>query len=78
MPAAGDNGYSVLVNHDDSGWRVLILDPGGQPAAERVCADQTEARTYASTVRQHVYWLSEPKFRQYYRLPDPAGDGRGA
>ncbi len=26
---------------------------------------------YASTVRQHVYWLSEEKFREYYRLADP-------
>jgi hypothetical protein len=27
-----------------------------------------EARTYASTVRQHIFWLSPEKFREYYRI----------
>lgn len=56
--------------HGDDGWRVLIVDPAGVPAAERPCADETEAWMYASTVRQHVYWLSEEKFREYYRLAE--------
>ena len=51
---------------------MLIVDPDGRTVAERTCGHEAEARTYASTVRQHIYWLSEPKFRQYYRLPDPA------
>jgi hypothetical protein len=29
-----------------------------------------EARTYASTVRQHLEWLSEAAFRRYYLLPE--------
>jgi hypothetical protein len=35
---------------------------------ERACTDGAEARTFASTVRQHVYWLSSAKFREYYRV----------
>jgi hypothetical protein len=31
--------------------------------------------TYASTVRQHIYWLSEEKLREYYRLPEPGAGG---
>ncbi len=34
----------------------------------RACADEVEARTFASTVRQHIEWLSEETFRGYYRL----------
>jgi hypothetical protein len=79
VPAGeGENRYTVLMDRGDHGWRVIIIDPGGRPAAERACSDETEARTYASTVRQHVYWLSEPRFRQYYRLPEPAGERNGA
>jgi hypothetical protein len=48
---------------------VIIQDPDGNPVAKRSCSDETEARTYASAVRQHIYWLSEPRFRSYYRLP---------
>jgi hypothetical protein len=36
--------------------------------AERACGDHLEARTYASTVRQHIYWLTAEKFREYYRV----------
>jgi hypothetical protein len=69
-----DNGYAVRIDDvDGSGWRVVIVDPSGGAAGERPCADEVEARTFASTVRQHIYWLSEEKFRQYYRLPEPAG-----
>jgi hypothetical protein len=56
---------------DDSGWRVAIVDPGGREVSSRACRDEVEARTYASTVRQHIYWLSEEKLREYYRLPEP-------
>ncbi len=47
--------------------------PAGMPSS-RACRDETEALTYASTVRQHIYWLSEEKLREYYRLPEP-GNG---
>jgi len=67
-----ENQYAVRMDRSNGGWSVRILDPGGTPVAERACADEAEARTYASTVRQHVYWLSEERFRQYYRLPESA------
>jgi hypothetical protein len=35
---------------------------------ERKCTDGSEARTFASTVRQHVYWLSSGTFREHYRI----------
>lgn len=66
--AGGENGFSVAAVEGSSGWVVRILDPEGRVAATRPCAGQTEARTFASTVRQHIYWLSEDKFREYYRL----------
>ena len=72
---AGANAYGVDVRRGEEGWSVAILDPAGRGVSERACRDEAEARTYASTVRQHVYWLSEEKFRLYYRLPD--GDGGG-
>lgn len=64
----GENGYAVEIRADQGAWRVAILDPAGAVAAERVCHDGAEARTYASTVRQHIYWLSPEKFREYYRI----------
>jgi hypothetical protein len=51
---------------------VAILDPGGRELALRACRDETEARTFASTVRQHIAWLSEARFRQIYRLAEGA------
>lgn len=69
------NRYRVDVRGGD-GWNVRILDPSGREVAIRACRDETEAWTYASTVRQHAYWLSEERFRQYYVLPDPGGDVR--
>ncbi len=66
------NRYGVRMGRAGGGWAVVILDPAGGVAFTRPCADETEARTFASTVQQHVYWLSEPRFRQYYRLPEPA------
>ncbi len=46
----------------------MILDAVGTALSTRACRDETEAWTYASTVRQHAYWLSDEKFREYYRL----------
>jgi hypothetical protein len=54
---------------------VTILDPSGSEASARPCRDETEALTYASTVRQHIYWLSEDKLREYYHLAEPTEDG---
>ncbi len=65
------NAYRVDVRHDENGWSVAIVDPNGRDASVRACRDETEAWTYASTVRQHVYWLSEEKLREYYQLPPP-------
>ena len=67
VATTGENGFGVEMHDDDAGWRVEIVDPTGAVVAERACRDQTEARTYASTVRQHIYWLSPERFRAYYR-----------
>jgi hypothetical protein len=64
----GENGFGVELREDDSGWRVGIVDPAGSVVSERACKDHLEARRYASTVRQHIYWLSPERFREYYRL----------
>jgi hypothetical protein len=65
-----DNRYSVRVDDvPGDGWRVVISDPAGGDVGDRACTDEAEARTYASTVRQHIYWLTEEKFRTFYRLP---------
>jgi hypothetical protein len=53
----------------------VIQGPDGRELSTRVCRDETEAWTYASTVRQHVYWLSDEKFREYYQ-PDGRGSER--
>jgi hypothetical protein len=65
------NAYRVDVREGEGGWNVVILDPDGREVSARACRDESEAWTYASTVRQHAYWLSEQKFREYYRLPEP-------
>ena len=49
-----------------------IVDADGHDVSTRACRDETEARTFASTVRQHIEWLSEATFREYYAL-----DGQG-
>jgi hypothetical protein len=64
------NRYAVQVGSDEQGWQVTILDPRGGVVWTRLCGGETEARTLASTIQQHVYWLSEPKFREYYRLEE--------
>lgn len=66
--AAGKNGFRVWIADSQDGWRVSIEDPAGVVVLERACADGSEARAFASTVRQHIYWLSPPKFREYYRV----------
>jgi hypothetical protein len=64
----GANGYRVRIQDAPEGWRVAIEDEAGTVVLERACADGAEARTFASTVRQHIYWLSGDKFREYYRV----------
>lgn len=64
---AAANRFSVDVR-DASGWSVAIVDPDGRDAFVRACRDETEARIFASTVRQHIGWLSEERFREIYRL----------
>ena len=67
----GPNRYGVRIDEGPSGWRALIVDPEGGTVSERACSDESEARLYASTVEQHIGWLSEEQFRRYYRLPKP-------
>ena len=69
--------YSVHTGEGPGGWEVRIVTSDGLVVWTRHCADQTEARTFASTVRQHIYWLSPAKFREYYRLPGAEPVGRG-
>ena len=65
------NRYRVEIRREGGeGWRVEIIDPAGRGVSSRACSGEIDARTYASTVHQHVEWLSEPKFREYYRLPE--------
>jgi len=72
------NHYTVVVRDEGAGhgmgqgtgWIVTILDPDGRVVSERACRDETEANTFASTVRQHAGWLSEGRFREIYRIPE--------
>jgi hypothetical protein len=66
--AAVANRYAVREAQGEQGWDVVILDPAGVEVLRRACRSESEARTFGSTVRQHVSWLSEEKFREYYRL----------
>jgi hypothetical protein len=68
MRAEGENRHAVQVQEGADGWIVAILDPSGAVVGERACRDHVEARTYSSTVRQHIYWLSPETFRAYYRV----------
>jgi len=72
-PGTGElsNEYSVKMSQSDLGWEIQISEPGGAVLWTRACADETEARTLASTVQQHIYWLSPAKFREYYKLTEP-------
>jgi hypothetical protein len=67
--AGAANRFTVAVR-DSSGWSVVIIGRDGRDAFVRACRDEAEARTFASTVRQHIGWLSEERFRDIYRL-DP-------
>ena len=67
---APNHGYAVRVSQGSGGWAVQILLPGGAVAFSRSCSSETEARTFASTVEQHLYWLSPSKFAEYYRLEE--------
>jgi hypothetical protein len=60
----------VDVRGGNGGWRVAIVREDGAVVSERACRDGAEARTYASTVRQHLHWLSPEKFREYYRIEE--------
>lgn len=64
------NEYRVEVRAGSSGWDVRIVRPDGGVAFTRSCSDEAEARTFASTVQQHIYWLSPAKFAEYYRLEE--------
>jgi hypothetical protein len=55
-----------------NGWSVAIFDPEGREVAVRACRDESDALTFASTVRQHIAWLSEARFREIYRLVEGA------
>ena len=65
-----ENVFGVEIRGGEGTWRVAILSRDGEVVSERACRDGAEARTYASTVRQHIYWLSPEKFREYYRIED--------
>jgi len=74
-PAARDR-YDVRLRWGDDGWAVEVVESVG-PGVDvvvfaRACAGEAEARTFASTVHQHLHWLSEAKFREYYRLDGSA------
>ena len=73
-PVAASDRYDVTLRRDDEGWTVAIVDASGVELSSRPCRDEEEARTYASTVRQHASWLSEAMFRAYYSLDAPGGE----
>jgi len=50
---------------------VVIVDDAAKEVFERRFQDEGEARAFASTVDQHSSWLSEGKFRRYYRIDEP-------
>ena len=58
--------FDVQLLEGPHGWSVAIVEPDGEVLAQRACEDGAEARTFASTVRQHLYWLSPEAFRSYY------------
>ena len=62
--------YEVTVDESGGRWTVHIVDAAGGSVFQRACSDEAEARMFASTVRQHLRWLSPERFRRYYRLPE--------
>jgi hypothetical protein len=69
-PEDAPNDYRVGVHEGEPGWEVRIVDRAGSVVWTRSSADEAEARTLASTIQQHVYWLSPAKFREYYKLTE--------
>lgn len=65
---AADQAYEVEILDAPQGWSVVVVDRHGVRVFRRPCADGAEARAFSSTVRQHLYWLSEEAFRAYYRV----------
>jgi len=59
-------GYRVRIEDSAAGWLVAVDDPTRTVVLQRACRNASEARIFASTVRQHLYWLSPQKFREYY------------
>ena len=49
------------------------MDASGGPVFERAFGDEADAELFLSTVEQHISWLSEEKFRRYYRIAEPEG-----
>ena len=72
------NGYSVLVRESKGSWSVAIVDPQGREASVRACRDETGAATFASTVRQHISWLSESRFRAVRAMPSSGAASRAS
>ena len=70
--AARPAAYGLRMSGSESNWRVDIVDERGQVVGGRSCRDAGEARTYASTVHQHLYWLSPARFRRYYGIAESA------
>jgi hypothetical protein len=68
------NRYRVEAAGGASGWVVTITDPDGRSVFERACPNERQARVLVSTVEQHIGWLSEGKFRRYYRLTESRTD----
>jgi hypothetical protein len=66
------NPYAVHLHAGAQGWEVRIMNQAGVRVWSRACTDEAEARTFASTIQQHIYWLSPTKFRDYYQLADSA------
>jgi hypothetical protein len=64
--------FQVRVARSAAGWEVSVVESAAPDldavVYTRACAGEAEARTFASTVNQHLHWLSVPKFREYYRL----------
>lgn len=70
MGAREPNSYGVALTKTGEAWRVSILDFAGQPVSDRSFPSEDDAATFASSVRQHINWLSEERFRDYYRIED--------
>lgn len=61
-------GWEVRVEAAGDVWRALLVNDAGMVLLERPFETEERARLFASTVEQHMGWLSEARFRQYYRL----------